>query len=117
MQTQESLSIEQQLKSKASRINLMKKSIAKVEKLIKKRGGDHKLEEKLAKKQHILANLEEDVHRLSKQEQEMKEKEQKEKEQKLKEQEKESKKPAASEDSEESDGESSDEEQIEKEVK
>ena len=57
----------------------MKKSIAKVEKLIKKRGGDHKLEGKLEKKQHILTVLEEDVHKLTKQEQEMKEKEQKEK--------------------------------------
>jgi hypothetical protein len=44
----------------------MKKSIAKVEKLIKKRGGDQKLEEKLEKKQHILTVLEEDVHKLTK---------------------------------------------------
>jgi len=54
------------VKQKQSKINLMKKSIAKVEKLIKKRGGDQKLEEKLEKKQHILTVLEEDVHKLTK---------------------------------------------------
>lgn len=66
------------MKQKQSKINLIKKSITKVEKLIKKRGGDHKLEDKLEKKQHILTVLEEDVHRLNKQEQDLKEKEQKE---------------------------------------